>query len=320
VVKRFTVTDQLNASLEVDVHGPASIDVHQHLWPAEFVDALRARRQGPRLDGWTLHLPGEQTYEVDPAAHDVALRAALDAGCGRVLLALSSPLGVEELDPDEAAPLLAAWHQGARSLPEPFGAWASVNHVDPDLQQLSYLLKNGFAGLQIPATQLATPGSVERSAEVLRVCERAGRPVLVHPGPVANRRSDDKALPAWWPAVVEYPAQLHAAWWAWHAVGRTLLPDLRICFAAGAGLAPVHDERFAARGGYPLRIDPNTFVDTSSYGRRGLDSLIRVLGIDQIVLGSDRPYAEPTDPGLGAAATHAVRVVNPRRFLEGGRP
>ena len=302
------------------MHASASIDVHQHLWPAEFIDALRARRQGPRLDGWTLHLPGEPTYAVDPAAHDVALRAALDAGCGRVLLALSSPLGVEELEPDEAAPLLAAWHQGARGLPEPFGAWASVNHVDPDIQQLNHLLKDGFVGLQIPATQLATPASVLRSAEVLRVCERAGRPVLVHPGPVASRRGGDKALPSWWPAVVEYPAQLHAAWWAWHAVGRTLLPDLRICFAAGAGLAPVHDERFAARGGHPLRIDRNTFVDTSSYGRRGLDSLIRVLGIDQIVLGSDRPYAEPTDPGLGAAATHAIRVINPRRLLEGGRP
>ena len=69
-----------------------------------------------------------------------------------------------------------------------------------------------------------------------------------------------------------------------------------------------------------LLADPDTFVDTSSYGRVGLDSLVRVLGIDALVLGSDRPYAEPTDPGLGAAATHAVRVANPRRLLQGGCP
>jgi predicted TIM-barrel fold metal-dependent hydrolase len=102
-------------------------------------------------------------------------------------------------------------------------------------------------------------------------------------------------------------------------VGRALLPDLRICFAAGAGLAPVHDERFAARAGHPPRVDPEVFVDTSSYGRRGLGSLIQALGIDPIVFGSDRPYAEPTDPLLGAAATHAIRVANPRRLLEGGQ-
>jgi hypothetical protein len=52
----------------------------------------------------------------------------------------------------------------------------------------------------------------------------------------------------------------------------------------------------------------------------GLDSLVRVLGVDALVLGSDRPYTEPTDPGLGAAASHAVRVVNPHRLLQGGRP
>jgi aminocarboxymuconate-semialdehyde decarboxylase len=297
---------------------PGSTDVHQHLWPSELIAALRARRHGPRLDGWTLHLPGERPYEVDPAAHDVARRAALDAGYGRILVSLSSPLGIEELNPDEAAPLLAAWHEGARSLPRPFGAWAAVHCRDPDLERLSQLLADGFVGLQLPATQLATPEAVERSAEVLRVCELAGRPVLVHPGPVAPRPGVAR-LPPWWPAVVDYPAQLQAAWWAWQAIGRILLPDLRICFAAGAGLAPVHDERFAARGGHPQRIDPNIFVDTSSYGRRGLDALTRVLGIDQLVLGSDRPYAAPTDPGLGAAATHAIRVVNPDRLLEGGR-
>lgn len=93
--------------------------------------------------------------------------------------------------------------------------------------------------------------------------------------------------------------------------------DLRICFAAGAGLAPVHHERFTARGGGQLHIDPLTFVDTSSYSRQGLDSLIRVIGVDQLVLGSDRPYAEPTDPNLGDAATAAIRATNPRRLLEG---
>src|SRR5256885_16914721 len=95
-------------------HAPWSIDVHQHLWPGELVDALRARRDTPRLDGWTLHLSGEPPYEVHPDAHDVALRGSRDAECDRVLLALSSPLGIGELEPAAAAPLLPPGHEGVR--------------------------------------------------------------------------------------------------------------------------------------------------------------------------------------------------------------
>ena len=38
---------------------------------------------------------------------------------------------------------------------------------------------------------------------------------------------------------------------------------------------------------------------------------MRVLGIDALVLGSDRPYAEPLHEFLGEAATRAVRVDQP---------
>ncbi len=147
--------------------------------------------------------------------------------------------------------------------------------------------------------------------------------MFIHPGPVAvsagSRPTVRDSLPPWWPAVVDYTAQLHAAWWAWHAVGRSMFPGLRICFAAGGGLGAAHQERFLARGGTTGPLDRDTFVDTSSYGPRGLDALIRVLGIDVLVRGSDRPYAEPADPDAGAAARHAIDVVNPNRLL-GARP
>lgn len=305
---------------------PGAVDVHQHLWPAPFIDALRRRSHPPRMDGWTLHLVGEPPYKVDPGAHDPAARGTLDPDIELALVSLSSPLGIESLPPDEAEPLLAAWHEGALALPSPFGAWASACTADPDLTGLKELFDAGMVGLQLPATCLLTPGAVEHAAALLRVCETSDRPVLVHPGPVGRPAAREPLMPAWWPAVVDYTAQLHAAWWAWQAAGRALLPDLRICFVAGAGLAPVHHERFAARGGQSARAHPGTFVDTSSYGRRGVEALIRALGIDPVVLGSDRPYAEPlwpagsTHPDLGPAARHAVRVSNPRRLLQGGRP
>ena len=296
-------------------HGPS--DVHQHLWPPAFVERLRARTVPPRLDGWTLHLTGEPPYEVRPEDHDPALRAGLDPDLRRIAVSLSSPLGIELLPPDEAAPLLDAWHEGVLALPRPFAGWAAAQLTAPDPDALAALLAGGLVGLQVPATAMSTPRALERLAPLLAVAEAAGRPVLVHPGP---EPASAEPLPGWWPAAVGYVGQLQAAWWAWHTAGRALLPRLRICFAAAAGLAPVHHERLTMRGGGPLRLDPGVFVDTSSYGRQALDAVVRVLGIDALVLGSDRPYATPTDPALGAAARFAVRVGNPLHLLEGIHP
>jgi hypothetical protein len=301
------------------------VDVHQHLWPALFVEQLRRRNTPPRLDGWTLHTHGEAPWQIDPAAHDGDRRAAAEPVTRRLsLVSLSAPLGVEGLG-DEAGALLEAWHLGAAQLPSPFRAWASVSRHEPDLDGLASLLET-FVGVQVSALDLATPDALERLAPVLRVAELADRPVLVHPGP-ANPVLG--AVPAWWPALIDYVAQLQAAWWSWHVAGRSLLPGLRICFAAGAGLAPLHHERLRARGGQLGPLDPGVFVDTSSHGRQAVDALVRVLGIDALVLGSDRPYAQPfdlpateggLDLGLGPAGDLAITSRNPHRLVHGGTP
>jgi len=293
-------------------------DVHQHLWPDELVDRLRARTRPPFLRGWTLHTDGEPPYDVDPTAHDPQARVALDDqdGIGTACVSLSAPLGIESLPRRDAAPLIRAWHRGVAGLPDHFRAWASVPASEPDLEGLRGLLGDPrYVGLQLPATQLLTPAAWERAAAVLAVAEDAGVPVLVHPGPVP-RAPLDRDLPGWWAPVVGYTGQLTAAWWSWQAVaGRELFPRLRVVFAAAAGLAPVHHERHQLRGGDPRPVDPQIYVDTSGYGPRALDAVVRVLGIDALVLGSDRPYAAPLDELFGAAATHAVRVTNPARLL-----
>ncbi|MET7574559.1 amidohydrolase [Streptomyces sp. NPDC005492] len=292
-------------------------DIHQHLWPEAVVEQLRIRTRPPRLDGWTLRLSGEPPIAVRPEDHDPLRRARLDPGLRRIAVSLSGSLGIEHLPPGEAAPLLDAWHQGARELPDPFVGWASAHTAEPDHDGLTALLDDRLIGLQLPATALATPTALEKLAPLLAVAEAAGKPVFVHPGP---RPPSEEPTPPWWPTVVGHVGQLHAAWWSWYTAGRALLPRLRICFAAAAGLAPVHHERFTLRGGGRLRLDPCVFVDTSSYGRQALDAVARVLGIDALVLGSDRPCAAPGAPELGAAADHAVRVSNPCHLLEGVRP
>jgi len=295
-----------------------TVDVHQHLWPDELVDRLRARSRAPYLRGWTLHTDGEPPYDVDASGHDVATRIAAneDAGVTTACLSLSAPLGIESLRRPEAQPLIDAWHRGLRSLPAHFRGWASVPSEDADVTGLIGLLaEDRFVGLQLPTTDLLSPLAWERAAPLLRVAELAGKPVFVHPGP-EPRRAFVSSLPAWWAPVVGYTAQLQAAWWGWHAVGgRELFPRLRLAFAAGAGLAPVLTERHALRGGTRKPVDPDVFVDTSGTGERALEAVVRVLGIDALVLGSDRPYGEPLAEFLGNAATRAVRVTNPNRLL-----
>lgn len=286
-------------------------DIHQHLWGAELVDALRRRRALPRLRGWTLETASEAPYEVTPADHDVERRARAELSAGTILAAisLSSPLGIETL-PD-GGDLLAAYHRDAATLPAPFHAWAATSAIEPDLAELKHHLQTGYVGLQLPASELVTPSSWELVEPLLQLCADLNRPVLVHPGP----QRTPPYVPSWWAPVVGYVDQLSAAWWAFHTAGRDLAPRVRICFVAGAGLAPLQHERFTARGGTFGVVDPDVFVDTSSYGPRALDALVRVLGIDALVRGSDRPYADATDPGMGEAAAYAVAVTNPARLL-----
>jgi 6-methylsalicylate decarboxylase len=315
-VKRFPSPADPRVQVAV---GPV-VDCHQHLWPEAFVDELRRRSRGPRLDGWELHLAGEPPYAVDPADHDLTARRALDAADGMdlALLSLSSPLGIETMAPDEAAPLLEAWHSLADDLEgadvDGYAVWAAANLVEADLDGLAITLKHPrVRGLQVPATALADPAALERLAPVLAVAEAAHQPVLVHPGPAAGATG----VPGWWPALTSYTAQLTAAWFAWHVAGRPLLPRLRIAFVGLAGLAPLHHERLAQRGGELGAIDPLVHYETSSYGMRAIDALIRVVGVDPLVHGSDRPYALPTDPGLGGAFSHALFVSNPAHLLIG---
>jgi 6-methylsalicylate decarboxylase len=279
-----------------------SVDVHQHLWPAPFLAALRARGRPPRLDGWTLEL-AEGTYPIDPVAHDVDARAAaaLNEGLELVAVAPSMALGIDRLPFEEAAELAEAWLQGALALPRPFRAWAAPASG-------AAAIARGAIGVELPADALLDLDGV---APLLGELEGRQAPVLVHPGPAPPA----PGRPSWWAAVVPYVTGLHAAWWAWADGGRERYPSLPVLFAALAGLGPLHGERQRARGGEDEAVDVLTFVETSSYGTLAVDAVIRVLGVDVVCHGSDRPYAEPATLALDAAALHAISSRNPQRLL-----
>ncbi|GAA0822033.1 amidohydrolase family protein [Streptosporangium amethystogenes subsp. fukuiense] len=296
-----------------------TVDVHQHLWTPAFVDTLRRRTAAPRLDGWILHTDGEPPYRVNPADHDLAARLALNSDLALALVSLSSPLGIESLPPEESWPIIDAYHEDALALPAPFGAWAAtcLSEIDPGRLAESLDTRHagrGFAGLQLPATTLRDAAGLAEVAPLLDVLSERDLPLFVHPGPAPE--AEEAGVPGWWPAVVPYVQQMHAAWYAFAAFGRARHPRLRVCFSLLAGLAPLHSERLANRGGEGRgQVDPGVFLETSSYGPRAIDAIIRELGVDVVVSGSDQPYATAPDPGLGDAAWHAIAVTNPNRLL-----
>jgi hypothetical protein len=295
-----------------------SIDVHQHMWTPGFVEALRARATPPFLDRWTLFLDGEDPFEVNPLDHDLAHRLALNQDLDLALISLSSPLGIEHLPARNAWPLITAYHDGALELPPSFRAWASTCVTEIDPARTAKELDRGFIGLQLPATSLLHAQHFARIAPVLDLLEDRDLPLFVHPGPASA-----PGTPAWWASVVPYVQQMHASWYAFQAFGRPRHPRLRVCFALLAGLAPLHVERFITRGGSTRGVvDPNAFLETSSYGHQGIDAITRVVGVEVVVLGSDRPYAAPAETLLGEAAARTMSVTNPMRLLnmEGAVP
>lgn len=283
-------------------------DVHQHLLPEDLIAALARRATAPRLRrdgrGWRLELAGEPASAFDPADHDPDARAAGD-DADRIVVALSTALGIEALTADEAEPLLEAYNRGILALGAPFELWAAA--VRPEA--LDALLDAGARGLTLPAPALLDG----RADALLDRLEAHDAPLFVHPGPAAA----GAAAPAWWPAMTDYVAQMSAAWHAFAAHGRARHPRLRVVFAMLAGCGPLHAERLAARGGPAEAIhDPLAWFDTSSYGPRTLDSMLRMVGVDRLVHGSDRPVIAAATPSvLGDAVANALTTANPERVL-----
>lgn len=301
------------------------IDLHQHLLPEELLAALGRRTGSPRIvrDGrdWSLRLAGEPACTLDLRDHDPVARARVAERdeVDRVVLSISSPLGIEALPAEEAEPLLAAYNRGALELGGPFAAWGAVGLEDATPAAVDALLDAGAVGVTLPAGALVDHRGLLETAPLLDRLEARGAPLFLHPGPAPwlLPHPAEPAAPGWWPAMTGYLADMSAAWHAFAAWGRPRHPRLRVLFAVLAGGGPLHAERLVARGGPVTAIhDPLAYFDVSSYGVLALDAMLRMVGVDRLVLGSDRPVVDPPPIGqLGAAVEHALSTTNPARLL-----
>jgi 6-methylsalicylate decarboxylase len=287
------------------------IDVHQHLWTEPLVQALADRSELPFVrqeSGLTvLYLAGERPYVIDLTSEAPAHRAALVEldGLDLALVCLSSPLGIESLPRPQALALIDAYHEGALALGEPFGVWGAIalDCADPD--DVDRALARGCVGLSLPAGALASVAAIASLSAVLARLEAHDAPLLVHPGPAlrasAPLAGEEVLLgePLWWPALTGYVACMQAAWLAFLVAGRPRHPRLHVVFSMLAGLAPLHAERLASRGGPQLIVpDPRVFYETSSYGPTTVRVVEQLVGSEQLLYGSDRPVVDPCELGM----------------------
>ncbi|MDQ3669989.1 MAG: amidohydrolase [Actinomycetota bacterium] len=279
-----------------------SFDFHQHLWPEAFISELSRRSERPRLRGSMLELD-EGDFETDLEAHRLEARLGLldRDGIDAAVVSLQPTLGA-----DDVPELVDAYHAGIQEVVSTSGgrivALASGACLD------------GFAGASISARSLI---DLDGTAPLLRELESRKQLLFVHPGPADAPRD----LPDWWPAVVDYTAEMQAAWVLWLARGAAAYPGLPLVFAILAGGGPFQLERLRSRGvDVRTTLQANVFLDTASYGRRALELCLATYGVGRLVYGSDLPVVDsrPTLRSLrefGDAVTEAICRENPMQLL-----
>jgi 6-methylsalicylate decarboxylase len=277
-----------------------TFDVHQHLLPPPLIAALRARREPPRLSGATLELR-EGSFPFDERDHDLGERIALLDRDGTDVAVVS--LG-PTLETDAHPELRDAYHEGMRELLAAAGGRLQAFAAGTCLE--------GFAGACVSA-QAVVAGLGGLPDELAR----AGGVLFVHPGPP---KPPQAGAPPWWAPLVDYTAQMQAAYFAWLVEGADRHSDLDVVFAILAGGAPFQLERLRARGVEDVSAYPRIYLETSSYGPRALRLCLEAFGPEQIVFGSDVPVvnAAVTLQAVGAVGDDLLtraRSQNPARIF-----
>jgi aminocarboxymuconate-semialdehyde decarboxylase len=168
------------------------------------------------------------------------------------------------------------------------------------IKELERCRKIGLVGLQIGTNVNQLNLGEPQFFDFFAACEELGMAIFVHPWDMMGQEDMQKY---WLPWLVGMPAEVSRAICSLIFSG-TLekLPTLRICFAHGGGSFPATigriDHGFSVRPDLCAVDNPHSprkylgkiYFDSLVHEAAKLDYLIKLVGADQISLGSDYPF------------------------------
>jgi len=291
------------------------VDVHSHFLPRGWPDL--AVRFGTANWPWLKHtapgqamlMVGEQEFRpVTEACWDPAVRLeAMDRDGVEVQIMCATPLLFAYDRPathalecarifnDAALEICAAKPRRLKSL-------CQVPLQDTDLacRELSRAMADGHIGVHIGNHVGERDLNDEGLITFLQHCAAEGAAVFVHPWDMMGQERMSKYMLPW---LVAMPAetQLSILWLILSGAFERLPRSLKLCFAHGGGSFPYLIGRVdnAWRNRDIVREDcprlPSSYVDrfhvdAAVFSGDALAFLVKVMGEDRVMLGSDYPY------------------------------
>jgi predicted TIM-barrel fold metal-dependent hydrolase len=289
------------------------IDIHTHLYPSVYLDALRARSEAPKLvpssDGDLFVIfPDEPGRVMGDDYSDVQRKLDFMDGAGidQSLVSLGNPWLDPIPDSTGLARDLNAWFAGLR------------DQTGARLVGMGVLPGHELAAAVEVAAEIAATDSLYGVVSGTRICDlrlddealdplwaelqRSGLPLFLHPHyglGMDDLLGYDHALPVG----LAFPFETTAA------IARMVFggvferyPDLKIVAAHGGGALPFLAGRLdAAWQSDPpvqerLPVEPSTrlaklFLDALTYHPRAMRAAADLVGIDRIAFGTDHPFS-----------------------------
>ena len=332
-----------------------TVDIHTHFLPRSWPD-LAARFGTPDWP-WMRHGPGGKatlmlgTQEFRPvgqACWDAQARLEhMDRDGVEVQIMCATPLLFAYQRPAaQALECARIFNDAALEIcahaPRRLKALCQVPLQDTELacREVSRAMADGHIGVQIGNHVGSRELCDEGILTFLRHCAAEGAAVFVHPWDMmAQERMPRYQLP--WLVAMPAETQLSILWLILSGAFERLPRTLKLCFAHGGGsfayLLGRVDNAWRNRDivredcpQLPSSYLDRFYVDAAAFSHEALDLLVRTMGEDRVMLGSDYPYPLGeqqvgslirSHPTLPAAARAKLLHANARAFfgLEGGQ-
>jgi aminocarboxymuconate-semialdehyde decarboxylase len=291
------------------------IDIHSHFLPRSWPD-LAARfgsSDWPRLvhtgSGEAMLMLGDKPFRpVSSACWDPAVRLeAMDRdGVDAQIMCATPVLFAYQRPAEQALECARIFNDAAREIcaaaPRRLYSLCQVPLQDTELacRELTRAMADGHIGVHIGNHVGARELHDEGIITFLQHCAAEGAAVFVHPWDMmAPERMGKYMLP--WLVAMPAETQLSILWLILSGAFERLPRSLRLCFAHGGGSFPYLVGRVdnAWRNRDIVREDcprlPSSYidrfhVDAAVFNDDALALLVKTMGEDRVMLGSDYPY------------------------------